>query len=132
MLVLSVMFMVLPLVFLKSATLHEHQGLKSFELQIQNLVYLAQFTAIAEERKVVLHFNKSDRVVTVQTDIFHEIYRLPIPPGVDINENTHSLTIQFNYKGSVDQAGSIIFQSAHYAYKLTFLIGQGRFYVEAI
>ena len=131
-LVMSIMLITMPLIYQRASVLREHQTIKHFELELENLIYLAQITAIAEEKIVTLHFDNERRFVTVQTDLFHEIDHLSYPNDVTVKAGTHSLTIQFNYKGSIDQAGTIMVLSPHYTYKFTFLLGQGRFYVDAI
>ncbi|GGE46720.1 hypothetical protein GCM10011391_26960 [Pullulanibacillus camelliae] len=132
MIVMSIMLSVFPLIFMKISDIREHEVIQQFEGNIEELMYLAQMTALAREHYITIHFNTHAHFVTVDSSVNgNKIERIAIPQGITVASGTHTLKVSFNRQGNIDQAGTLFISSKHYRYQFTFLLGQGRFYVEA-
>jgi len=131
MIVMTIMLSVFPLIFLAVSDIREHQTLDQFESNVEQLLYAAQMTALSEEHYITIMFDQQDHSVDVSSVYGHTIERIAIPEGVTVMAGSHTLTVRFNRQGDIDRAGTLFISSQHYRYKFTFLLGQGRFYVEA-
>jgi len=131
MVVMMIMLSVFPLIFLAVSDIREHQTLNQFEANVEQLLYVAQMMALSEEHYITIQFNQENHSVDVSNVYGHTIETTTIPNGVTVVAGTHTLKISFNRQGDIDRAGTLFISSRHYRYKFTFLLGQGRFYVEA-
>lgn len=103
----------------------------AFLTQLQSDLYFAQNYAIAHQHQVLIIFLPSQYKYTISE-------RTELPPflvrsyskSIYLTEGSLPLTIKFLPNGNVSDFGSILIHTKNNKYKLTFLIGRGRFYVK--
>lgn len=109
----------------------ERQQLNAFIGRLQELINFAQMTAMTEERYIVMDFNNGTHQVNVILGV-NNLKSLKADESMLFQRGTLSLTFRFSPKGSlVGPAGTLFIKTAHYSEKIVFLLGQGRFYVQA-
>ncbi|GHH96985.1 competence type IV pilus minor pilin ComGD [Neobacillus kokaensis] len=128
--VLSV-FMILSTVTVFSLK-PEHTMLEdeAFLTQLQADLYYAQNYALSHQHEVLF--------IIMQNQYFYKLSeRTELPPFLQrsysksfyLTEGTIPLTIKFLPNGNVSKFGSFYIRTNNKVYRLTFLIGRGRFYV---
>ncbi len=103
---------------------------EAFLTQLQSDLYYAQNYAIAHQHEVLVIFTPSQYK-------YKMIERTELPPffqrnyskSYHLTEGSLPLTIKFLPNGNVSSFGSLYIRTESKTYRLTFLIGRGRFYV---
>lgn len=110
----------------------EAQKRNHFFEQLYVDLYYAQTLAITHQKPITVIFDNKDKkymvrqgIVTFVTRGFDKSYHV-IPSTLALNE------IVFLHNGNVRKSGTIIFEVNKQSYKLTLLLGRGRFYIEKI
>lgn len=130
--VLLIVTIILPISVRQYSLVSERQQLNGFVGHLQETIYFAQMTAIAEDQYVVVEFNNDTNHVYVKSGI-NLLKKLDVKPSIKFESGTHNLILKFSKKGSlVGQAGTLFIKTKHFTKKFTFLLGQGRFYVQSL
>lgn len=129
----SMIFLTLfPLMLYKSVLLYEHIQLEQFVQSLDPFLNDAQITAITEKRNVYVDFNETKHTVMSYYTIFSPIKTLSAPSSVHFQKGSLSLLFHFSTQGTINQAGTFFISSRSESYQITYLLGQGRFYVKKV
>jgi competence protein ComGD len=102
-----------------------------FLSQLKSDFYVAQQYAISHQQEITFVIDQTQkryyfRSKSEVTPIIVRFY----PPTMTWQAGSMPLTFKFLHDGNVNQFGSLYFYLSEKSYKLTFLLGEGRFYVE--
>jgi competence protein ComGD len=126
----SIFLILFPLVTLKVNEVYEAKQLSQFIESYEATLYHAQMTALSEHRFIYVQMNNTSHEVYTYSSWSKRLQTLSVPSNVQFQAGNLSLTLRFSPDGNITQAGSLYILSNQLTYKLTLLLGQGRFYVE--
>jgi competence protein ComGD len=126
----SIFLILFPLVTLKVNEIYEAKQFNLFIDSFEATLYHAQMTALSEHRFVFVQMNNTSHEVYTYNTFSERLQTLNVPSNVQFQRGNLSLTLRFSPDGNITQAGSLYILSNQLTYKLTLLLGQGRFYVE--
>jgi competence protein ComGD len=90
-----------------------------------------QHFAILNNKKVTFKLNNSKNSYSVYTSSFYNpILIREIPANMTINYGTMGSTFSYLPSGNISHAGTMFFYTKTKTFKMVFLLGKGRFYVE--
>lgn len=126
---------VLSIVFIiSSVTIFNYNPHKStfidtlFISQLQSDLYYAQQYAISHQKEVTIHIEPMYNYYTLSVDA-KPILKRVYTSDVTWEEGSLLLTFRFLFDGNINKFGVLFFTINHRTYKLTILLGKGRFYV---
>ncbi|PLR85967.1 competence protein ComG [Bacillus canaveralius] len=100
-----------------------------FFSELSGDLYFAQQYAIAHQEEVSVNFIPGDNYYYIRNRE-QIILKRDYPKGITVYEGTLKLRFQFQADGSIAKFGSFFVDIASNTYRVTFLIGKGRFYIE--
>jgi competence protein ComGD len=103
---------------------------ETFISQLKADLYYAQQYAISHQKEVKVNFipNKHRYIIYEHNDLPNLVER-NYSPSIQVSPGSIPLYFKYLVNGNVDQFGSIYIKSNEKSYRLTVLIGKGRFYV---
>ncbi|MFC7394265.1 competence type IV pilus minor pilin ComGD [Scopulibacillus cellulosilyticus] len=127
--VASIAFIIIPISFVKFASVNQTQTLDYFVKQLKDALHHAQMTAMAEGKTVEVLFDDQNHLVRIQEggdyiDSFH------FDNDIEIEKGTQGKKVTFLSNGHIQKTGTVFIKLGLRQYKLVFLLGQGRYYVE--
>jgi len=126
----SIFLILFPIVTLKANEIYETKQVSGFIDSFETTLYHAQMTALSEHRFVYVQMNNAGHEVYSYYSWSERLETLKMPPNVQFQRGNLSFTLRFSPDGTITQAGSLYILAPPSTYKLTLLLGQGRFYVE--
>lgn len=126
----SIFLILFPIVTLKVNDIYKAKQLSEFVDSFETTLYHAQMTALSEHRFVYVQMNNTSQEIYSYYSWSERLETLKIPPNIQIQRGNLPNTLRFSPDGNITQAGSLYILSPPLTYKLTLLLGQGRFYVE--
>lgn len=126
----SIFLTLFPLLILKGIPMYEEEQTTQFLGNLTTFLETSQMTAYTERRKVTIEFNLSSHKVLSYYSLLDQIDSLTIPSFITVEKGSLPLILYFSSQGTVSQAGTLFLHSTTKIYQLTFLLGQGRFYVK--
>jgi competence protein ComGD len=127
--------LVLSIVFIISSVTifhyHPHKNTsfdKLFIYQLQSDLYFAQQYAISHQNEVTVHIDQLNNYYIISEDAKPIIKRV-FTSNVTWDKGSLLLTFRFLLDGNTNKAGVLFFTINQRTYKLTILLGKGRFYV---
>jgi competence protein ComGD len=102
-----------------------------FLSQLQSDLYLAQQYAISHQQEltVVFDLQQNRYYIRVIFDGGFTVVEKKFPPKVSVKNGSLPLTFKILKDGNVNQFGSLNIYIGGKVYRLTFLLGKGRFYI---
>lgn len=102
-----------------------------FLTQLQSDFYIAQQYAISHQQEltVVFDLQQSKYYIRVKFDSGFTVVEKQFPPTVSMKYGSLPLTFKILPDGNVSHFGSLYINIDRKEYKLTFLLGKGRFYI---
>jgi competence protein ComGD len=102
-----------------------------FLSQLQSDFYLAQQYAISHQQELTVVFDIQQKryYIRVKFDGGLTVVDKQFPPKVSVKYGSLPLTFKFLHDGNVSHFGSLYIYINGKEYKLTFLLGKGRFYI---
>jgi len=101
---------------------------KAFIIQLKADLYYGQQYAIANQMDVkVIFYEYEHKYVLVAGS--NQIVERTHSPKIRVSQGTIPLYFKFSPNGNLDRFGSLFIRTEQKLYRLTFLIGKGRFYV---
>ncbi|TDL77171.1 type II secretion system protein [Rhodococcus qingshengii] len=101
---------------------------KSFISQLKADLYYGQQYAIANQTEVRVIFIENEHSYVIAAGA-NSIVERNYSPKITVGQGTIQLYFKYNPNGNVDRFGTIFIRTPQEDYKLTLLIGKGRFYV---
>ncbi|WP_132088321.1 competence type IV pilus minor pilin ComGD [Neobacillus niacini] len=101
---------------------------KAFISQLKADLYYGQQYAISHQMEVKVIFYEYDHKYTLVSGS-NPIVERNHSPKIRVSQGTIPLFFKFNPNGNVDRFGTLFIRTAKKNYRLTVLIGKGRFYV---
>ncbi len=99
--------------------------------QLKADLYYGQQYAISHQHEVYVYFIPEQNMYYIKgRDTKDFLIRRDIPEGITVAIGSQQLFFQFQPDGNINKFGSINIFVGKDKYRLTFLIGKGRFYVE--
>lgn len=102
-----------------------------FLSQLQSDFYLAQQYAISHQQELTVVFDLQQKryYIRVIFDGGFTVVEKKFPPNVSLKNGSLPLTFKILPDGNVNQFGSLNIYIGGKEYRLTFLLGKGRFYI---
>lgn len=126
-----IMLTVFPLVFIQYADIKDRQNIDALLSTLENVLFRAQMTAMAEDQFTTVQFNNRLHQLEIQKE-GKVIEQIPFDPSIRFVIGSHQLSLRFSPTGTIGKAGTIFLQTDRHQYKITFLLGHGRFYAEEV
>lgn len=126
----TILLALLPLTLLKAVSVYESQQTNQFIQSLTEFIYEAQETAFSEKRNVYVELDDTHSQIYSYFSTFDRLYTLDAPPSIHFQKGSIATTIRFTPQGTIAQAGTFYLVSKSAIYQVTFLLGQGRFYVK--
>jgi competence protein ComGD len=101
---------------------------KAFTSQLKADLYYGQQYAIANQMEVIVIFFEHEHMYTVAAGS-KRILERKHSPDISVSQGTIPLYFIYNPNGNVDRFGTLYIRTKQKNYRLTVLIGKGRFYV---
>lgn len=101
---------------------------KAFISQLKADLYYGQQYAIANHMEVNVIFYEHEHMYTIVAGSKQLVERYH-SPTITVTQGTIQLAFKFNWNGNVDKFGTLYIRTKQKNYRLTLLIGKGRFYV---
>jgi competence protein ComGD len=101
---------------------------KTFISQLKADLYYGQQYAIANQMEVKVIFYEHEHMYLISTGNKQLVERHH-SPMITVTQGTIQLVFKFNSNGNVDRFGTLYIRTQQKNYRLTLLIGKGRFYV---
>lgn len=103
---------------------------ETFISQLKADLYYAQQFAISHQKEVKVNFIPNRfRYIIYENNNSPNIIERQYSPNIHVSPGSIPLYFKYLPNGNVDQFGSLYFKSTEKSYRLTILIGKGRFYV---
>ncbi|WEG14288.1 competence type IV pilus minor pilin ComGD [Pullulanibacillus sp. KACC 23026] len=125
----SIMLTLFPIFILKAVPAFEHQQMTQFIESLTQFLEDAQLAAFTNHRKVYIEFDNNKHEVFSFYSTFERLNNLSVPSFVQVEKGSLPLNFYFSSSGGISQAGTLLIRSKNETYQITFLLGQGRFYV---
>lgn len=101
---------------------------KAFISQLKADLYYGQQYAIANQMEVKVIFYEYEHMYLIST-VSKQLVERNHSPMITVTQGTIQLVFKFNSNGNVDRFGTLYIRTQQTNYRLTLLIGKGRFYV---
>lgn len=101
---------------------------KAFISQLKADLYYGQQYAIANQMEVKVIFFEHEHMYNMVVGTNRIVERIH-SQAITVSQGTIPLYFKFNPNGNVDRFGTLFFRTPQQNYRLTLLIGKGRFYV---
>lgn len=132
-LVLSILTIITGIAFLQLKPLHDSRKIDFFFEQLQDDLLYCQQYAISHSEQVKVVFNEVESKYHIRGGSRNYIILdRQYDPSVQIDYSTLGTTLYFNSNGNIQKAGTIRVKYKDTTYKITFLLGKGRFYVSKV
>ncbi|WML59755.1 competence type IV pilus minor pilin ComGD [Neobacillus sp. PS2-9] len=129
-LVLSIFMIISSVTVFTLKPQHTFMEKDSFFIQLKADLYYAQQYAISHQHEVLVQFvPKEYRYYMIYRAEERPIIERDYSHNVNFTEGTMPLSFKFLPDGNINKFGSLILYYRNKIYRLTFLIGEGRFYV---
>jgi competence protein ComGD len=101
---------------------------RAFISQLKADIYYGQQYAIAKQMEVRVAFLEQEHIYVIVAGN-NRIIERKHSPEIRVSQGTIQLYFIFNPNGNVDRFGTLYIRTPQKNYRLTLLIGKGRFYV---
>ncbi|MCH1624915.1 competence type IV pilus minor pilin ComGD [Fredinandcohnia quinoae] len=129
-LVLSILTIITSIVILQLKPLHDSRKIDFFLEQLQDDIFYSQQYAISHSEQVNVIFNENDHNYHIRSGKRNVIILdREYDESIQIDYATLGTTLTFNANGNIRKSGTIRVKYKDAIYKITFLLGKGRFYV---
>ncbi|MCA1054809.1 prepilin-type N-terminal cleavage/methylation domain-containing protein [Rossellomorea aquimaris] len=129
-LVLLIVTVLLSFTAFSTAPLKAHTEKNHFISQLQSDLYLIQSQSFFSQSSTTLLFYPYANKYVAKDYFGNTLVSRTLPHGIHISENNNLDEIIFNPSGNTNRFGSVYFSNGDTTIKLSFQIGQGRFYVQ--
>lgn len=103
---------------------------EEFFSQFKSDIFYAQQYAICHQREVTINIIPEKRFYYIRDRLMGvNIIERTYSEGINVREGSLPLYIQFTQEGNIVRFGTIFVNIGEDPYRITFLIGKGRFYV---
>ncbi|MFD1736527.1 competence type IV pilus minor pilin ComGD [Bacillus salitolerans] len=131
--VLSIVFTLSTATYFSLQSTYEKQVIHHFLKQFQEDIWLAQEYAISHSSYVDIMFLHSNNLYQLREKGFGKlIMSRAFHPRIKIQLLTMTNPITFTPNGNINRAGSLYVIFNDQRYKVIFLLGRGRFYIEKL
>lgn len=127
--VLSTFLLIASLSLLLLRPHHSFLEKEMFFSQLKTDIFYAQHYALTSQKPVTMNFDSRKHYYYVREyngDLLLERY---FSDDITVSEGSLKLYLRFNADGNISEFGSLFIYIGDDIYRLTFLIGRGRFYV---
>ncbi|MGM7681546.1 competence type IV pilus minor pilin ComGD [Cytobacillus sp. Hm23] len=133
MIVLAIVSIMASVSVLQINPLIEKRKVAHFFAQLENDIFYAQIYALSNQKSITLLFSNQDSTYYVLSNgMSSPIMQRSFDKGFNIEKGTLGLSISFRSNGAISQAGTLIVNHHDKKYKVVFLLGKGRFYVQEL
>lgn len=101
---------------------------KAFISQLKADLFYGQQYAMANQKEVKVIFYEHEHRYLIST-VTQQLVERNHSPMITVTQGTIQLFFRFNSNGNVDRFGTLYIRTQQTNYRLTLLIGKGRFYV---
>ncbi|WP_456278303.1 competence type IV pilus minor pilin ComGD [Bacillus sp. AK128] len=131
--VLSIIIMLVSFSFFHVRAVYQARVIQQFFEQLQQDIWLGQQYAISHSKGVELTFYETEDFYDIREGgVRSLIVKRTIKSEVKLRPLTITNPIKFNAGGNINSPGSMYVTYHHHTYKVTFLLGRGRFRIEKL
>lgn len=127
--VLSVFFLIASLSLFLFRPHHSYLEKELFFSQLKTDIFHAQHHALSTQRPIVFNIDPSRHYYYAKDFEGKLLLERYYSKDIKVSEGSLKLSWEFNANGNLSKFGSIYIYFGSERYRLTFLIGRGRFYV---
>lgn len=127
-LVLSIFLIISSITVFSIKPQYQIATTKSFISQLKADLFYGQQYAIANQTEVSVIFIENEHTYVIAAGV-NSIVERNYSPRITVGQGTIPLYFKYNRNGNVDRFGTLFIRTPQQDYKLTLLIGKGRFYV---
>ncbi len=111
----------------------EKRKMTHFFAQLENDIFYAQIYALSNDKSITLLFsNQHSTYYVLSNGMSSPIMQRSFDKSLIIEKGTLGLSISFRNNGAIRKAGTLIVNHRNKKYKVVFLLGKGRFYVQEL
>jgi competence protein ComGD len=127
--VLSIFLLLTSLSLLFLSPNHTSLEKQLFFSQLKADLFLAQQYAITNQEVVLVNFDPENHFYYVKKTNGKTLIKKEFSEKITVSEGSLKLNFRFSSSGNISSFGSIYIYIEKERYRMTFLIGEGRFYV---
>lgn len=127
--VLSIFLLIASLSLLLLRPHHSFLEKEMFFSQLKTDIYYAQHHALTSQKPVTMNFDPRRHYYYVRKYNGELLLERYFSDDITVAEGSLKLYLRFNADGNISEFGSLFIYIGDEMYRLTFLIGRGRFYV---
>ncbi|WP_349407774.1 competence type IV pilus minor pilin ComGD [Pseudalkalibacillus sp. SCS-8] len=132
MMVLSIVVILTGIVVLSLRPLQESREVDQFIQLLTSDLHYAQQYALSEGVPIQVKFNNISEQYIIQSGPMKKIKSVQFPEHVYFQEVSTGLVFEYSSNGTIKKGGTILLRSKKKMYKIVFLLGKGRFYIEQL
>ncbi|EIT84490.1 ComG operon protein 4 [Fictibacillus macauensis ZFHKF-1] len=126
----STLLAVATIYFQKS---YQTKEMRLFLEKLERDLYYTQRLALQSESPVYLQWRDTEHRYVIGSSQWTVYKEVKMPSHVKVVASTlPSTQVVYNSRGNISAAGTLLISSEHQRYKLVFLLGKGRFYLEKL
>ncbi|XXM73760.1 competence type IV pilus minor pilin ComGD [Lysinibacillus sphaericus] len=129
-LVLLILTILISFAAFSNDPLKEHAEKSFFISQLQSDLYLIQSQSFFSQSSTTLLFYPTANKYAAKDYHGNTLFTRTLPLGINISKSNNLNEIIFTASGNTNRFGPVYFNSGSTTIKLSFQIGQGRFYVQ--
>lgn len=127
---LSIIMMMSSLVTLTFSPLQKAQQKEHFLHEFKNDLYLTQQLAISTGNPTTLYIRTTNHTYSINQQT-KPLYTRTFDSTISFEKGTLSFTdVMYHYNGNISKSGTLLMTIDGTRYRVVFLLGKGRFYIE--
>ncbi len=130
--VLSLFVIMMGVVVINLKPLQESREVQQFIQLLTSDLHYAQQYALTERAEVQVKFNNATKEYSIYSGPMKKIKAVDYPDGLYFQEVSTGLVFEYSSNGTIQKGGTILLRSKRGLYKIVFLLGKGRFYIEQL
>lgn len=130
MIVLSIGAILLSVATISLQNYYTDRQIHFFLDKFKQDLYYTQRLAMHRQKIVYLHVLDNEHKYIIGSSTSDVYKKTSYPKHITIEPNTMSLKIVYNKNGNISTSGTLIIKTGSGKFKVVFLLGKGRFYIE--
>jgi competence protein ComGD len=129
--VVSIVTIMMFVSFTSIIPLYQANQIHHFFQTLSQDLHYAQQVAITNQEVTKVYLNNSERTYYVSVNN-SSLYSRSYPSVISIEKGTATNPVMYLSTGSINQSGTLYVSAYNKRYKVVFLLGKGRYYVEEL
>ncbi|WP_090234320.1 competence type IV pilus minor pilin ComGD [Fictibacillus solisalsi] len=130
--VLSISGILLGVTAVSLQSYYKSREVHFFLEQLKRDLYFTQRQAVVHQKVVFLHIYPDQHRYVVGSGTSSVFKEVRYADQVDVESSTMTMKITYTKNGNISSSGTLLIKTSAGKYRLVFLLGKGRFYVEKL